>query len=92
LRDKIDNLIVSLLSLSVSLMSSRRVAELLFRPCTFRVPQEFPITDFNLEERVLSRTVAKKLSAEGVDIESLGLEPFDEPLLYDLCECSSSSF
>ena len=44
------------------------------------------MTDFDLEDRVLSRTVAKKLAAEGVDTDALGLEPFDEPLLYDLCE------
>ena len=53
--------------------------------------QEFPVSGFNLEDRVLSRTVAKKLAADGVDTGALGLEPFDEPLLYDLCTSSSAS-
>ncbi|CED82890.1 Ubiquitin C-terminal hydrolase [Phaffia rhodozyma] len=45
---------------------------------------EFPITDFDLENRVQERSTAKVLASSGVDLESLGLETTEEPLLYDL--------
>lgn len=31
------------------------------------------------------RGVAKNLASEGINIDALGLESIDEPLLYDLC-------
>jgi ubiquitin carboxyl-terminal hydrolase 4/11/15 len=45
---------------------------------------DFPIEGLDLEGMVGERRVAKKLMAEGVDIEELGLQNLDDPLIYDL--------
>jgi ubiquitin carboxyl-terminal hydrolase 4/11/15 len=45
---------------------------------------DFPIRDLDLTEMVGERKVAKKLLAEGVDIEALGLNSLEEDLIYDL--------
>ena len=45
---------------------------------------DFPIEGLDLEPYCGEREVAKRLIAEGHDLESLGLSGLDEPLLYDL--------
>lgn len=45
---------------------------------------DFPVSGFDLEPRVLERQLSKRLAAEGVDTQELGLDDIKEPLLYDL--------
>ncbi|KAF9530488.1 hypothetical protein CPB83DRAFT_851013 [Crepidotus variabilis] len=45
---------------------------------------DFPIEGLNLSDMVSERNVGKRLRDEGVDVDSLGLESLDEPLVYDL--------
>lgn len=45
---------------------------------------DFPVEGLDLESYCGEREVAKRLLAQGEDIEALGLHDLDEPLLYDL--------
>lgn len=45
---------------------------------------DFPVEGLDLTDMVKERAAAKKLLERGVDIESLGLNNLDEPLIYDL--------
>ncbi|TCD71861.1 CSN-associated deubiquitinating enzyme Ubp12 [Steccherinum ochraceum] len=45
---------------------------------------DFPVEGLDLTPMVGERRVATRLAEEGVDIQSLGLEDTDEPLMYDL--------
>jgi ubiquitin carboxyl-terminal hydrolase 4/11/15 len=45
---------------------------------------DFPIEGLDLTDMVKERAAAKKLLDRGVDIESLGLDNLDKPLIYDL--------
>ncbi|KAI0629147.1 cysteine proteinase [Trametes polyzona] len=45
---------------------------------------DFPIEGLDLTEMVGERLVGKKLREQGVDVEALGLNDLDEPLVYDL--------
>jgi ubiquitin carboxyl-terminal hydrolase 4/11/15 len=45
---------------------------------------DFPIEGLDLSDVVKERAAARKLLERGVDIESLGLNKLDEPLIYDL--------
>lgn len=45
---------------------------------------DFPIEGLDLENMIGERAVAKKLQAQGIDIEELNLTSVNEPLVYDL--------
>jgi ubiquitin carboxyl-terminal hydrolase 4/11/15 len=45
---------------------------------------DFPIEGLDLTDMVKERAAATKLLERGIDIESLGLNNLDEPLIYDL--------
>lgn len=46
---------------------------------------EFPVTDFDLSDRVQERQVAQRIELAGEPTEELGLESTEEPVIYDLC-------
>lgn len=45
---------------------------------------DFPIDGLDISDMVGERQVAKRLIADGVNIEEMGLSNLDEPLIYDL--------
>lgn len=45
---------------------------------------DFPVEGLDIGEMVGERQAAKRLMAKGVDVEELGLESLEEPLIYDL--------
>ncbi|KAI0644201.1 cysteine proteinase [Trametes meyenii] len=45
---------------------------------------DFPIEGLDLTEMVGERRVGRKLAEQGVDVEALGLDDLEEPLVYDL--------
>ncbi|THH01060.1 hypothetical protein EW026_g1582 [Hermanssonia centrifuga] len=45
---------------------------------------DFPLHDLDLTSMVRERQVGERLSAEGEDIQALGLSDINEPLIYDL--------
>lgn len=46
----------------------------------------FPIEGLDLEERVSERRIAKSLDLSDEECREYGIEPTDEPLVYDLCK------
>lgn len=49
----------------------------------------FPIEGLDLEDRVSERRIAKSLDLSDDECREYGIEPTDEPLVYDLCKCAN---
>lgn len=49
----------------------------------------FPIEGLDLEDRVSERRIAKSLDLSDEECREYGIEPTDEPLVYDLCKSHS---